>query len=827
VKLKQVQIKSPKGVQLVTESTDISLESLRVAENCILRPNGAITRAPTFHKLWDITNLRDVASTLGLTKEDNTCLISIRNEGISFLVFYNVAEGEVLGLFYTGKTGGSEAHPKPTLTGGTPEYDVLWKYLRENARWRGYVVDDRLYMGNGLDECLVFEQSSQTLRRLGDQLRPIRPVVSVITPTERIGRDAALEYNGITWRALEPFFKPEKEAPYKRGDGNRVKVAVVMGDQVGYYSSTLVGDGSAAAPYFYKVIIPKGGGTTDQLVNFVARDGNAQGVVFCEVNTIEAIKLFSEAILSGAVSAFDDEDIFAVDDVEVALTYVRGTATSAGSSAGRIETSPSPVVSVKNAGKGRIRVRVTRDTHPTSGQYTGIRIYVGASGIQPIVEPTETEDKQLLATKKFVSRSAFAVTGYEGLVLALEVPNEDGTYEIAPSFLTQKRLQAPSRPAPPVSYFAQAADRVFMSGDRTAPLRIYFSPKAATDEAPYESVDTYVDLPAGEPQDSITGLIEYRGRITAFTKRNAYVIDPRNFERYGLSLVSGALSHETISAWTDARMMFLSRDYGIYQLELPSLSQKASSVPFGNLVVPQSNEFFSRYVDTLDAEHAVGLADHLNELWWFWLRSKEGRQICFVYDMRTDGICGPIDAPQIGHVTRIDLDDSRIIGADLNGNLYACNTRNEFDERESMLPYSASNLEQSRVPVSTAPDNLEGIPVAITGTGVTQKALINAGLLRIATPWTDLGAPNYTKAVYAIRFTTFKNSVGEVTITVRNDKGQAITKTYGDVFGKTDHQLLLMIPGKLFQVELQVMYGAGLPFGIRSILCLHKIQQSV
>jgi len=827
VKLKQIQIKNPKGVQLVTESTDISLESLRVAENCILRPNGSVTRAPTFNKLWNITNMRDVASSLGLTAQDNTCLISIKNEEISFLVFYNVKDGEVLGIFYTGKTGGSEAHPKPTLESGTPVYSVLWKYLRENARWRGYVVDDRLYMGNGLDECLVYEQSNQTLRRLGDQLRPIRPVVSVITPTERQGRDAALEYNGVTWRALEPFFKPEKEAPYKRGDGNRIKISVMMGDQTGYFSSTLVGDGSAAAPYFYKVIIPKEGGTTDQLANFVSRDGNAQGVVYCEATSVETIKLFSEANLSGAVSAFDDEDIFAVDDVEVALTYVRGTSTSAGSAAGRIETSPSPIVSVQNAGKGRIRVRVTKDIHPSADQYSGIRIYVGASGIQPIVEPTETEDRQLLATKKFVSRSAFAVTGYEGLVLALEVPNEDGTYEIAPSFLTQKRLQAPSRPAPPVCYFAQAADRVFMSGDRSAPLRIYFSPKASSDEAPYESVDTYVDLPAGEPQDQITGLIEYRGRITAFTKRNAYVIDPRNFEKYGLSLVSGALSHETISAWTDARMMFLSRDYGIYQLELPSLSQKASSVPFGNLVVPQSNEFFSRYVDTLDSEHAVGLADHLNELWWIWLRSKEGRQICFVYDMRTSGICGPIDSPQIAHATRIDMDDSRIIGADLSGNIYACNTRNEFDEREAMLPTPVGNLEQSRIAVNTVPSNLEGIPIAVTGSGQSQKALINAGLMRLATPWTDFGAPNYTKAVYAVRFTTFKNSVGEVTITVRNDDGKAITKSYGDVYGKTDHQLLLMIPGKLFQVEFQIMYGSGLPFGIRSILCLHKIQQAV
>ena len=796
-----------------------------MAENCILRPNGAITRAPTFSKLWNISNMRDVASTLGLTKDDNTCLISVKNEGISFLIFYNVADGEILGLFYTGSIG--EAVERPTLSGGTPIYEVLWKYLRENSRWRGYTVDDRLYMGNGLDECLVFEQSSQTLRRLGDQLRPVRPVVTVITPTERIGRDAALEYNGIMWRALEPFFKPEKEAPYKRGDGNRVGIGVVMGDQEGYFSSSLVGDGSAAAPYFYQVIIPKSGGTTDQLVNFVARDGNAQGVVYCEVTNIEPIKLFSSAQLSGAVSAFDDEDVFSADDVEVALTYVRGTSTSAGSSAGRIETSPSPVVSVKNATKGRIRVRVTKDSHPSSDQYSGIRIYVGASGIQPIIEPTEGEDKRLLAIKKFVSRSAFAVTGYEGLVLALEVPNQDGTYEIAPSFLTQKRLQAPSRPAPPVSFFAQAADRVFMSGDKTAPLRIYFSQKAAGDEAPYESVATYVDLPAGEPQDEITGLVEYRGRITAFTKRNAYVVDPKTFERYGLSLVSGALSHETISAWTDAKMMFLSRDYGIYQLELPSLSQKASSVPFGNLVVPQSNEFFSRYVNTLDSNHAVGLPDHLNELWWFWLRSKEGRQICFVYDMRTEGLCGPIDAPQIGHVTRISMDDSRIIGADLNGNLYACNTRSEFDERESMLPYSSTNLEQARISASTAPTNLEGIPIAITGSGGSRKALINAGLMRVATPWTDLGVPNYTKAVYAIRFTTFKNAVGEVTIIVRNDKGQAISKAYGDVFGKTDHQLLLMIPGKLFQVEFQVMYGAGLPFGIRSILCLHKIQQSV
>lgn len=769
--------------------------------------------------------MRDIAQNLGLTKDDNTCLISITGEGLTFLVFYNVKEEETLGMFYVGKTGNGS----PTLESATTEYNVLWKYLRENVRWRGYFVDDRLYLGNGIDECLVYEQSNQVLRRLGDQLRPIRPGVSVVSPTAQAPRNASLTYNGITWKALEPYFSPEKEAPYKRQDGNRIKLAVVMGDQSGYYSSTLVGDGSAAAPYFYTAIIPRTGGTTDELVNFVNRDGNAQGVVNCELSNNEQILLFSEASLSGGVSAFDDEDTFTIDDVEVALTYVRGTSTSAGSSAGRLETSPSQIVSIQNAKGNRIRVKVQKDTHPQSETYTGIRIYVGAAGIQPITDLTTGEDRQLLSTKKFVARSAFGVSSYEGLVLALEVPNEDGTYEIAPSFLTQKRLQAPSRPAPSVSFFAQAASRVFMSGDSTAPLRIYFSPQAGNDEAPYESVDSFVDLPAGQPLDAITGLVEYRGRITVFTKKDAYVIDPKTFEKYGLSLVSGALSYETISAWTDAKMMFVSRDYGIYQLELPSLSQKASSVPFGNLVVPQSNEFFSRYVDTSDNQHAIGLADHLNELWWFWLRSKEGKQICFLYDVRTQGIFGPTDTPQLAHATKFDASDSRFVGADLSGNLYWCNTRVQFDEKEALLPASTGNLDSYRIAITTPASGqaIEGIPYAVTGTGASAKVLPKAGLLRFATPWFDLGAPNLTKAIYAVRFTTFANSVGEVSVTIRNDKNQAITKVYGDVYGKTDHQLLIMLPGKLFQIEMRVLFGADLPFGLRSILCLHRIQQAV
>lgn len=829
MKLATAAIRNPKGVQLVTESTDIGLESPRVAENCILRPNGAICRSPTYGKLWGITNMRDVAASLGLTGLDNTCLISATCEGLTFLIFYNVKDGETLGLFYVGSSEEIKTTPNLSQSQIPPTYTVLWKYLRENVRWRGIFVDDRLYLGNGIDECLVYEQSNQVLRRLGDQIRPIRPGVSVVSPTAQAGRSASLTHNGITWKALEPYFKPEKEAPYKRQDGNRVQIAVVMGDQDGYYSSTLVGNGSAAAPYFYTAIIPRSGGNTDELVNFVNRDGNAQGVVTCELDNIEAIKLFSEATLSGGVSAFDDEDTFTIDDVEVALTYVRGTSTSAGSSAGRLETSPSQLVSVRNAKGNRIRVRVQKDTHPSSETYTGIRIYVGAAGIQPITDITTGEDRQLLSTKKFVARSAFAVSGYQGLVLALEVPNEDGTYEISPSFLTQKRLQAPSRPAPSVCFFAQAANRVFMAGDSTAPLRIYFSPPASNDEAPYESVDSFVDLPAGQPNDAITGLVEYRGRITVFTKKDAFVVDPRTFEKYGLSLVSGALSYETISAWTDARMMFVSRDYGIYQLELPSLSQKASSVPFGNLVVPQSNEFFSRYVDTSDNQHAIGLADHLNELWWFWLRSKEGRQICFSYDVRTQGICGPTDSPQLAHAVKFDMSDSRFVGSDLKGNLFWCNTRVQFDEKEALLPQPTGNLESYRVPMTTnvSATAIEGIPISVSGSGASAKALFSAGLLRFATPWFDLGTPNLTKGIYAVRFTTFANSVGEVTFTIRNDKGQAITKYYGDVYGKTDHQLLVMIPGKLFQIEMRTLFGADMPFGLRSILCLHRIQQAV
>jgi hypothetical protein len=207
-----------KGIDVSEESTDASEQSLRIAENVVLRPRGSVSRMPPFRKLWNLNALGTYATQLGIDPAvDKTCLLSIsqpqgtNNTPAVFLVAHDFKNNKAMGLFCAVDLAASNqdisleslyhflpqnASP-PSIT---TTIQVLKKGLAENKRWFFYRFYDAIVMGNGVDENLIYQhaRTSMRLRTMGSDAQPEAPIVSsasvTITPT--IQAEANLVFTG-------------------------------------------------------------------------------------------------------------------------------------------------------------------------------------------------------------------------------------------------------------------------------------------------------------------------------------------------------------------------------------------------------------------------------------------------------------------------------------------------------------------------------------------------------------------------------------------------------------------------------------------------------
>lgn len=742
-------------------------------------------------------NLKNYAASLGLTTASGTCVILIQNEGRMVLAFYDFTTLQSCGLIRLGDDPTNPIQALPTLTAPNPTMTVLWTGLAIQTKWSGAQSGDFAFMGNGVDDNLVFQISTMTIATEADQVRPLAPTISFVDAEQQAPADAFLQAQGVYFQALEPFFVTYQDyntpgAPYVRARGNFVQVSVVQSN-LAYFESSQSGYGTASNPFLYTVFCPNPMPTEQELVNFIIRDPHAQGLITATLTatTTVAPVLFPATYLTGGVTQFNPTDVFAGPFAGVLLTYFKkGAAEGTGA-----ETMPGPVVSTQLFDNGRIAVTVIPDTlSPIGSSYDTVRIYVAD-----------------MAAKTF----GFSPESYGAFFFALEVPNAAGTYVIAPSMLsTTKVVSIESRPPPPCSMFVFADNTLLMSGNADRPMRVYNTMFSTKENLVPQGVGIYdyQDYQAGNTDDAIAALGSYRGQAVVYTKYKAYPYTTGTITRFALAI--GAMNSQTVITWTNGAQYYLGRDLTIYTLTQP-VTDARSDVPDFNLPFPQITNYLKQYCDPTDTVYPNGVVDSLNKEWWLWLRGTVGNMQAFVINLEQNQVTGPIDFPQFMASLFLDAGDTRVIGMDMAGNLLWMDFAQPFTLSETFNNNSALTLYPATTPVD---NTLDGFGICQVYSTPQNEYVQKAQAIRFQTPWMNLNGADSKKGLYSIQFQCVEGSAGIVNITAFNDKGQSVTRTYGDVFNYTNpHKILLGISGSLVQFLMTVIVADDLPFALRSV----------
>jgi hypothetical protein len=215
-----------KGIDTSEESTDSSEQTLRYAENVVLRPRGAVSRMPPYRKLWNLQNVGTHASVLGINPQvDKTCILSVTQPSPAypapptstvfvpavFLIAYDFKNNKGLGIFSAVDVSAEDSRPftemVPDYVGYYPPqfFTVLKKGLAENKRWFFYRFYDSIVMGNGVDENLIYQhaRTSLRLRTMGSNAQPGIPIVTsgqaTTTPTKQAS--ASIDFAGTKYNA--------------------------------------------------------------------------------------------------------------------------------------------------------------------------------------------------------------------------------------------------------------------------------------------------------------------------------------------------------------------------------------------------------------------------------------------------------------------------------------------------------------------------------------------------------------------------------------------------------------------------------------------------
>lgn len=191
--MQQIQLKKFGGLNVIQDSSDAPGVSLAEAENVLLRPAGALRRMPGFRRAWGLNNLKLHLGGLGITAADAVVMLSIEANGMRSLVAVDVSayptSVKTLGAFFVGDSQGlltppSLAVPDPLVdVGAAPVITVLRKGLSVGHRWFFSRIYREVWMGNGVDDNMVYSQTRvPSLRLAGTNQRPAIPLAS-LSPT--------------------------------------------------------------------------------------------------------------------------------------------------------------------------------------------------------------------------------------------------------------------------------------------------------------------------------------------------------------------------------------------------------------------------------------------------------------------------------------------------------------------------------------------------------------------------------------------------------------------------------------------------------------------
>jgi hypothetical protein len=784
------------GVNTSKDSSD--KWTWRALEGIVLRPGGAFIRAPVFWRLWDMYSLNFYQESHYFGIDDKTILLMVHNEGHFFLVFYDATNNLTLGIFYAGRDNNpASVVLQPTLTLTNPTIQVLKKGLAAKCRWDGYTDGNKIFMGNGVDQNLVYDGVTGTLRNQGDELRPLSATLAAIAVERGVSSQAILSAGDLLFTAAESLTGEE---------GNYLKVSIAEWGKT-TLDSKVTGKGKPHSSYHYQILIPAGA-TCENVVEFVKRDSNNFGLVTVETTDGgEDAPKFQPAALAGGVS-YTPPKPFTQNSAVCVLTYFRRTGEETG-----IESGASMFSEEVNPLDGHLFVAITKDeTAVDAADYDTIKIYIAVNTHEDEADPG-------------TFKGAF--------VLAREVPNETATYVITPADLQLDKLmkQETFEPAP-ARFFDKVDNRLLMAGNGVSPLRVQFGRRSSREEPSPEGVGlfSYNDVQAVGPESGLglTALRKYLSSAVAFTRDGAYVGNVgedqekkgsrRFLQMSGTEAIAGALNNLVVETYNDV-LYYLGSDFNLYKLAPRPQSNTIDKTPVGKLAAEGVADYLKRFCDTTDDLTACGSIDHTNGQWWLWVRGRGGNMLCFCWDFEQRALTGPIELPGLVTVCRIGLKDARFIGGDLHGNLFVIDLSPRTTIEDAFTNGGALTIRPSAsVPATFEKYDGFGIVTIPNGVSAGVNGYVTKGNVgRLLSGKFHFGDPTRTDFITGLTWTQYEGSAGIVCFRFTNEVGQHSERYIGEINGRARGISNLNFAGKSFQLEWQVVFGDDKPFGARDL----------
>lgn len=789
-----------KGIDVSEESTDASEQSLRYAENVVLRPRGAVSRMPPFRKLWNLNALGTYAAQLGIDPAvDKTCLLSIsqpqgdNNTPAVFLVAHDFKNNRAMGLFCAVDLASSNqdisleslyqflpqnASPPPITT----TIQVLKKGLAENKRWFFYRFYDAIVMGNGVDENLIYQhaRTGLRLRTMGTNLKPAAPTVtlepSVIQQTVQAEADVQLTFS-ISKQAK--FRITASQSSFLGAEGNNVRFDILPPSGNAELVSTRSGNGTGTSPLVYSVRLATDSleNSPNQIAQFINRDPLANGVLKAELypgaendTTFSGnftLKPNGPVPLKGGVTGTNTSTFIPANSQFATSFYDPGTNVQ-----GLISTLSDPV---KVDMLGVYKVQPLPNTSPSNARFTKILLWVKL--------PNQTRWLLLGETPNTTNVSITPI-----LPATLDGATFIEDYSVAPP--------------PPCTMFELCEGKIFASGNPDNPTRIFYSVAQNRLALLPENFSpaAYLEMGTRKEEGSnakVTHLKAMEQRLQVHTSRGITLIHGSTFVRAFARSDFGAMNPATATSWSHHISPYLGADGVLYEMA----NQQALK---SNIASAASWDFIRSFADTAELERnpwrANVAGDLGNQLVWVWLPCKlDGvtRLAGFLFDYETKGFSGPITWPGLISTTKLSAVDPRIVGQTEDGNLVVIDSKDiNRDEFQPAETFSGNFL------------------------------AVSPNKLFFQTQFMDFGAPHEQKAYLEFLFNTVRGSYAEgIVITLETDEGRTKTFNYGQLRGERN-KCAFMLSGYAVRIGMEVTLAVNRPFVLRDAVLGYDRQKT-
>lgn len=564
----------------------------------------------------------------------------------------------------------------------------------------------------------------------------------------------------------------------------------------------------------------EGRASESELVNFIRhQDSRAENIINALlIGDDDDVSYFHDAELSGGRTSFDANDTFVAPNIDVAMTYFRRGRNDSGLGQ---ESAPCPIVTVENVATKRLRVTVTKDeSNDEASRYDSIRIYLS----QYDIETTNVGWTADVATGVYnydpgqqVPTNGFATQGHRAFKLAMEVPNESGTYLIAPSLIDENHVLRQALPLPPCTEFQFIFDRIFFAGDPDHPMRLGWTREATADERLPETTapGEYIDLPARGPDDKITALAEFRGYLIISTRYTSFYRTPNGTMR-GSSIHSGILNGRATAIWENSQLFYVGADGNLYRMELPDGGSQDNDMPVSNQVLPYLGDYLADFFDLSRPDQFHSQVDYVFGQWWIWGPGKSGAYKSVIYDFRQNELSGPNDAPALSASSRIKNDDPRFLGCD-HANLAWITLKPERDQYGRLENISGLTYHESDAALPDGFATPGGRMVAVTPSG---QRIVDGVEVFWLTAAVDHGEENRMMYLQGVSATFTKGSAGYLIVRCISDQEtEPQDFEYGEIFDATDERIYQPVTcaGNHIQIALIVLCGEGKPCECRAV----------